>query len=144
FTDGPTEAAILDAVHFAQDKNLPLFVLGGGSNLLVSDQGFSGLVIKVGITGTDWESDRDRTLVRAGAGEDWDRLVAACVARDLAGIECLSGIPGSVGGTPVQNVGAYGQDVSEVLMQVRAYDRKTDTVVELSRQQCEFTYRASL
>jgi len=144
FTDGPTEAAILEAVHFAQDKNLPLFVLGGGSNLLVADQGFFGLVIKVGITGTEWESDRDRTIVRAGAGEDWDRLVEYCVARDLAGIECLSGIPGSVGGTPVQNVGAYGQDVSEVLVQVRAYDRKTDTIVELSRQQCEFTYRASL
>ena len=142
--DAPDEENLLRAIHFSKDKNLPLFVLGGGSNLLVADAGFSGLVIKVGIAGLEWESDADRTIFRAGAGEEWDRLVALCVDRNLAGIECLSGIPGSVGGTPVQNVGAYGQEVSEVLVSVRAYDRQTDSITELSRQDCRFTYRASL
>jgi UDP-N-acetylmuramate dehydrogenase len=144
FVDAPSEVALLDAIHFAKDKNLPIFVLGGGSNVLVADAGFPGLVIKVGIPGIEWESAGDRTIVRSGAGEEWDALVAACVERDLAGIECLSGIPGSVGGTPVQNVGAYGQEVSEVLVNVRAYDRQADSVIELSREQCEFAYRTSL
>jgi len=144
FIDVPTEETVHDAICFAKQKNLPSFVLGGGSNLLVADTGFSGVVIKVDIAGLEWESDRHTTIVRAGAGEEWDRLVALCVERDLAGIECLSGIPGSVGGTPVQNVGAYGQEVSDVLTNVRAYDRHTDSVVELSRDECRFTYRASL
>jgi len=96
------------------------------------------------LTGIEWDDDRGRTTVRAGAGEEWDRLVQLCVERDLAGIECLSGIPGSVGGTPVQNVGAYGQEVSEVLSSLRAYDRKTNMVAELSRDDCRFTYRSSL
>src|SRR6185436_499811 len=144
FMDALTEEALLEAIHFAKDHHLPIFVLGGGSNLLVADNGFPGLVIKVGISGIEWESDRDRTIVRSGAGEEWDRLVAACVEHDLAGIECLSGIPGSVGGTPVQNVGAYGQEVAEVLVSVRAYDRLKDSVVELSHEACQFTYRSSL
>ena len=144
FIDASTEEILLDAVHFAKSKKLPLFVLGGGSNLLVADAGFSGLVLKVGIAGLEWELDRDRTVVSAGAGEEWDQLVARCVERDLAGIECLSGIPGSIGGTPVQNVGAYGQEVSEALSTVRAYDRHTDAIVELSREECQFTYRSSL
>ena len=121
-----------------------MFVLGGGSNLLVADRGFPGLVLKIGLTGIGWDTQGDRAVVRAGAGEEWDRLVQLCVKRDLAGIECLSGIPGSVGGTPVQNVGAYGQEVSEVLTSVRAYDRETDSTVELSRSDCKFTYRTSL
>jgi len=144
FTDAQTEEALLDAIHFAKDRDLPLFVLGGGSNVLVADDGFPGLVIKVGIAGVEWELDRGRTLVRAGAGEEWDQLVAAAVARDLAGIECLSGIPGSVGGTPVQNVGAYGQEVSEVLTRVRAFDRHQHSIVELLNEDCRFTYRSSL
>jgi UDP-N-acetylmuramate dehydrogenase len=144
FVDAPTEPALLDAIHFARDKKLPTFVLGGGSNLLVADSGFPGLVIRVGITGVDYEPDGDRMIVRAGAGEDWDTLVASCVKQRLAGIECLSGIPGSVGGTPVQNVGAYGQEVSEVLAAVRAYDRVADSTIELSRDKCRFAYRASL
>jgi UDP-N-acetylmuramate dehydrogenase len=144
FTDAPTEEALLDAVQFAKDKNLPMFVLGGGSNLLVADTGFPGLVVKVSIGGVEWESGGDWTVVRAGAGEEWDSLVAACVRRDLAGIECLSGIPGSVAGTPIQNAGAYGQEVSEVLVSVRAYDRASDSFVELPREECRFTYRTSV
>src|SRR5262245_388494 len=121
-----------------------MFVLGGGSNLLIAEAGFPGLVIKVGVAGVKWEQNHDRTIAHAGAGEEWDRLVARCIERNLAGIECLSGIPGSVGGTPVQNVGAYGQEVSEVLVRVRAYDRHTSSVVELSREACGFTYRTSI
>jgi len=144
FVDAPSENAVLEALQFAKDRNLPVFVLGGGSNLLVADRGFPGLVMKIGLTGIDWETHRDKAVVRAGAGEEWDRFVGLCVDRDLAGVECLSGIPGSVGGTPVQNVGAYGQEVSEVLVSVRAYDRKTDSVVQLSHEDCRFTYRSSL
>ena len=144
FVDAPSENVVLSTIQFAKDQNLPVFVLGGGSNLLVADHGFPGLVMKIGLTGIDWETNRDKAVVRAGAGEEWDRLVGLCVDRDLAGVECLSGIPGSVGGTPVQNVGAYGQEVSEVLVSVRAYDRQTDSIVELSREDCRFTYRSSL
>jgi UDP-N-acetylmuramate dehydrogenase len=144
FTNALAQQDLVDSIQFAKTKKVPIFVLGGGSNVLVSDAGFPGLVIKVGIAGVEWQVDRDRTLVRAGAGEEWDPLVGSCVERGLAGIECLSGIPGSVGGTPVQNVGAYGQEVSEVLVRVCAYDRLTDSVVELSHEQCQFTYRSSL
>jgi len=144
FIDAPTDEALLEAIPFAKDRNLPVFILGGGSNLLVADAGFSGLVIKVGITGIEWENDRDKKILRAGAGEEWDRVVGLCVDKSLAGVECLSGIPGSVGGTPVQNVGAYGQEVSEVLASVRVYDRHTDRIVELSKDDCRFTYRTSV
>src|SRR5207247_2132264 len=113
-------------IHWAKEKNLPMFVLGGGSNLLVADAGFPGLVIKIAIRGIHWAPNSGDTIVRAGAGEEWDRLVETCVGRGLQGVECLSGIPGSVGGTPIQNVGAYGQEVSEVVKSVRVYDRSTD------------------
>jgi UDP-N-acetylmuramate dehydrogenase len=144
FVDALDENTVLEAAHWAKDKSLPMFILGGGSNLLVADAGFSGLVIKVGISGIDWTTANAKTIVRAGAGEEWDRLVGLAVERGLAGIECLSGIPGSVGGTPVQNVGAYGQEVSEVLTNVRVYDRNRDRIVELSRDECGFTYRTSI
>jgi UDP-N-acetylmuramate dehydrogenase len=144
FIDAPDENTVLEATWLAKERNLPIFVLGGGSNLLVADRGFPGLVIKVGLTGVEWEDNRDKMSVCAGAGEDWDRLVALCVERGLYGVECLSGIPGSVGGTPVQNVGAYGQEVSEVLSSVRAYDRSTDFVVEMPREACGFAYRTSV
>ncbi len=144
FADAPTEETLIDTIHFAEEKNLSIFILGGGSNLVVADAGFRGLVIRVAITGIDWEARAEETIVRSGAGEEWDSLVAASVERNLAGIECLSGIPGSVGGTPVQNVGAYGQEISQVLVSVRAYDRQTDCIVDLSREQCEFTYRSSV
>jgi UDP-N-acetylmuramate dehydrogenase len=144
FSNVDTEDALQDALAFAGDKGLPVFVLGGGSNLLVSDAGFRGLVVKIGLRGLEWERVRDRTLVRAGAGEDWDSVVAASVQHGLAGIECLSGIPGSVGGTPVQNVGAYGQEVSDVIVEVRALERETGRIVDLAPHDCGFSYRASI
>src|SRR5690349_19164682 len=109
----------MDAVQWSKEHNLPLFVLGGGSNLLVSDAGFPGLVLKICIREVG-ELTRGTFIV--AAGEDWDAFVARAVGANCAGIECLSGIPGSVGGTPVQNVGAYGQEVSETIARVKAVD----------------------
>ncbi len=144
FVDAPHENAVLEGIQWAKAKSLPLFILGGGSNLLVADAGFPGLVLKIGIRGIEWTRKNGDTTVCAGAGEEWDQLVASAVERGLAGIECLSGIPGSVGGTPVQNVGAYGQEVSEVLVSVRVYDRSVDRLKELSRDDCGFSYRTSI
>jgi UDP-N-acetylmuramate dehydrogenase len=129
---------------WADSAGEKVFVLGGGSNILVSDSGFDGLVIKIEIGGVAFEDDTGNVSVTAGAGEDWDELVADCVDRDLAGFECLSGIPGTVGGTPVQNVGAYGQEVSETIVSVRCFDRNTSTIVELTNEGCGFEYRKSI
>jgi UDP-N-acetylmuramate dehydrogenase len=130
-----------EAVKFARRRNLALFVLGGGSNLLVSDHGWGGLVLQVGILGI---AEQSQTVFEAGAGVDWDDFVAHCVARNCSGIECLSGIPGSVGGTPVQNVGAYGQEVSETILSVLAFDLIENCVRELNASECGFSYRASV
>ncbi len=141
------ENEVDEAVRFAKASNLGLFVLGGGSNVLISDSGFSGLTMRVAVTGIETlESDPagKEVYVTAGAGEDWDRFVAFCVANDLAGVECLSGIPGLVGGTPVQNVGAYGQEVAETIVSVRCYDRTTGTFNLLSNRECGFSYRSSI
>ena len=139
FLNATSEKEVIDGLDFAKGKNLPLFVLGGGSNLLVADRGFEGLVLRVGLRGLTWEGAE----LCAAAGEDWDGVVAACVGRDFGGVECLSGIPGLAGGTPVQNVGAYGQETADVLVGVRALDRRTESVVELSKEQCGFAYRTS-
>ena len=140
FLDATSEEAIVDGLDYARRKNLLVFVLGGGSNLLVSDRGFDGLVLRIGLKGMTWEGSR----LRAAAGEDWDAVVAACVDRGLGGVECLSGIPGLAGGTPVQNVGAYGQETADVLVSVAALDRQRGQRVELSKQQCGFAYRSSI
>lgn len=134
------------AVAFAQSKSLPLFVLGGGSNLVVSDSGWPGLVLKVSITGIDRRSAEPdgKVVFDVGAGEPWDRFVSQAVLARCAGIECLSGIPGSVGGTPVQNVGAYGQEVSQTIASVEVFDQKDGQVRELCREACGFSYRSSI
>lgn len=144
FVDALTEDDVLNAVDWAVDRSLPVFILSGGSNVLVSDDGFAGLVVRVAIRGISSRARGSTMLVTAAAGEVWDHFVAWCVERHLAGVECLSGIPGSVGGTPVQNVGAYGQEVSETIQAVRAYDRQQRRVVELSSRECRFSYRASI
>ncbi|MEO5859709.1 MAG: UDP-N-acetylmuramate dehydrogenase [Pyrinomonadaceae bacterium] len=138
----PEELAELFA--WAGSAGLEVFILGGGSNILVSDAGFDGLVIKIEIGGIDFKDDDGNVIVTAGAGEDWDGFVRECIHRDLAGLECLSGIPGTVGGTPVQNVGAYGQEVSETIVSVRCFDRSDAVMVELSNEQCGFEYRKSI
>ena len=147
FLEAVSEPDVEEAASFASTQALPLFVLGGGSNLVVADEGFPGVVLKVSIPGVSIVGPEDlsigRVSIRAGAGEDWDRLVALAVQRNLAGIECLSGIPGTVGGTPVQNVGAYGQEVSEVIRTVRAWDRNGGRIVDLKNAECGFAYRTS-
>jgi len=120
-----------------------LFVLGGGSNVLVSDRGFPGLVLHITLKGPDHPVDQDGDLFRVAAGEDWDTFVQRTTDAGFAGVECLAGIPGSVGGTPVQNVGAYGQEVSNVIERVRAFDIEAQKLVELSSAECEFSYRRS-
>ena len=144
FAEARVEDEMLEAFSFAEQQRLPLFILGGGSNALVADEGFPGLVVHVAFKGVSWRSEGDEVIVRAQAGEDWDELVRQCVERGLAGVECLSGIPGSVGGTPVQNVGAYGQEVSETIVSVRVLDRLAGRFVELSDAECKFSYRASI
>jgi len=141
FVEAETVGDVEEAVGFARGRELPLFVLGGGSNLLVSDRGWDGLVLQVGILGIEEQSG---TTFDVGAGVDWDELVAHCVARNFGGIECLSGIPGSVGGTPVQNVGAYGQEVSETIVSVLAFDLGENCVRELKAAECGFSYRSSI
>ncbi len=144
FAEARAEDEMLEAFSFAELKRLPIFILGGGSNALVADEGFPGLVIHVSFKGVSWRDEGDKVTVIAQAGEDWDELVRQCVERDLAGVECLSGIPGSVGGTPVQNVGAYGQEVSETIISVRVFDRSAGRFAELSNAECQFSYRASI
>ncbi len=104
------------AIRFAETRELPLFVLGGGSNVVISDRGWPGLVLQIGISGITQQDAQDKIRFVVGAGENWDSFVEHCVSSNCAGVECLSGIPGSVGGTPIQNVGAYGQEVSETIV----------------------------
>jgi len=120
-----------------------VLVLGGGSNLVISDEGFSGLVLQIAIGGVNTTRHGEDVILAAGAGESWDSLVDSAVKQNLAGIECLSGIPGTVGGTPIQNVGAYGQEVATVIESVAALDRLTRAAVRLSRDDCGFAYRMS-
>jgi UDP-N-acetylmuramate dehydrogenase len=144
FAEAVSEDDLVAGIAFARERQLPLFILGGGSNLLVSDAGFPGLVLRIAVRGIASTEESGRSIISAAAGEDWDGLVAYAVAADLAGVECLSGIPGTVGGTPVQNVGAYGQEVSQTIVTVRAFDRKTGQFVDLTASDCGFSYRRSI
>lgn len=132
------------ALLWSLDKKQPMFVLGGGSNLLVADSGFPGLVVKMGLLGITESKRSDKRIFEAGAGEDWDKLVALAVAGECAGIETLSGIPGTVGGTPVQNVGAYGQEVSETITSVRVLELASGKILDFNNDACGFTYRTSI
>lgn len=143
FVKAGTEVDVVEAFEWAENNGLELFVLGGGSNVLVADEGFEGLVLQVAIT-SKVQSPKPKVEITAGAGVDWDEFVEYCVSQDLAGVECLSGIPGFVGGTPVQNVGAYGQEVSETIVSVRCFDRRSKKIVELSNAECGFSYRKSI
>jgi len=138
------QAEVREAVQFARDRGLSLFVLGGGSNLLVADAGFNGVVLKIALIGTERVDEGSRAIFTVAAGEDWDAFVARTLETNCGGIECLSGIPGSVGGTPVQNVGAYGQEVSETIRSVEVFDRQQMEKKVFSNEECGFAYRASL
>lgn len=135
---------VREAIEFARAKNAPLFVLGAGSNLVVSDKGWPGLVLRVAVQGINHRHGHGTAYFDVGAGEDWDGFVAATVGHNCAGIECLSGIPGSVGATPVQNVGAYGQEVSETIESVVVIEVATGEEVEFEKDDCGFGYRTSL
>jgi UDP-N-acetylmuramate dehydrogenase len=135
------------AVSFARQRDLPLFVMGGGSNLVVADSGWPGVVLRMAIKGIEQRAgynDEGKVLFDAGAGESWDGFVSRAVVAQCAGVECLSGIPGSVGATPVQNVGAYGQEVANTIDSVEVFDLKDNQVRELCNQACGFSYRSSI
>ncbi len=135
---------VRQALDFSRTRNLPLFVIGGGSNLVVSDSGWPGLVLKVALSGIERRNEGGRVLFDVAAGESWDGFVAQAVAANCAGVECLSGIPGSVGGTPVQNVGAYGQEVSQTIESVQVLELSSGHVRDLSNPACGFSYRSSI
>jgi UDP-N-acetylmuramate dehydrogenase len=140
-----TEADLIDAVRGADEAGEPVLLIGGGSNLVIADDGFPGTVISIATRGVRYEPDGDgRVAVTAVAGEDWDDVVAGAVAHGLAGLECLSGIPGRAGATPIQNVGAYGQEVAEAITSVRVFDRLTSEIRIIPNEACRFSYRNSL
>lgn len=143
FIEAANESDVAAAVTWARQQGVPLFVLGGGSNLFVADEGFEGAVLHVRLLGVTKLEQNGHTVYQAAAGEDWDGFVCRCIADDSAGLECLSGIPGTVGGTPVQNVGAYGQEVATSIETVQAYDMEASEFVEFSNAECGFAYRRS-
>ncbi|MGA8088140.1 MAG: UDP-N-acetylmuramate dehydrogenase [Terracidiphilus sp.] len=146
FVSAESEADIPEAAAWARDAGVPLFVLGGGSNLLVADAGFHGLVLHMALKGIriqEGVASSNERVYQVAAGEEWDHFVQRTVDDDCAGLECLAGIPGTVGGTPVQNVGAYGQEVSSVIDRVRAFDLHEHIFEEFSATDCAFAYRHS-
>jgi UDP-N-acetylmuramate dehydrogenase len=143
FVAAGTEENLIEAVRAADARGEPVLILGGGSNLVVADEGFPGTVLHLATRGVTIAPGDDGVAVTVAAGEDWDALVRRCVAEGLSGVECLSGIPGLAGATPIQNVGAYGQEVAETIVTVRAYDRLRDKAVELANAECGFGYRTS-
>ncbi len=144
-TDVSSAAEIAEIYHNAKGQNLPIFVLGGGSNIIVRDEGYNGIVIRNRITGFDIIDDQpsDVTL-KIGGGEVWDSVVQRTVDMHLTGIEAMSGIPGTAGAAPVQNVGAYGQEIADTLLSLEAYDSQTDSFVTLQSNDCGFSYRDSI
>lgn len=135
---------IREALDWARKGNVPAFILAGGSNVLISDEGFDGLVVHIDLRGVTVESLDEYAMVRVAAGELWDDFVKMAVERGWSGIECLSGIPGFTGATPIQNVGAYGQEVAETIVRVEALDRETGRVRTFTNEECQFGYRSSI
>jgi UDP-N-acetylmuramate dehydrogenase len=144
FCECKTEKDLIESLDYAKTNNLKIQILGGGSNTIFSDEGFDGLVIKIDIKGIKIHNDfKDNIIIKASAGEEWDDFVKYCVENKFAGVECLSGIPGSVGATPIQNVGAYGQEVKDTIIFVKAIDRITYIPTMFSNEDCLFGYRTS-
>jgi UDP-N-acetylmuramate dehydrogenase len=150
--EAATDEQVVAAVRAADGSGEPLLVLGGGSNLVVADGGFPGTVVHIATGGVRLDgaggsragpNGQDAAELTVAAGEDWDAVVAACVGEGLAGLECLSGIPGYAGATPIQNVGAYGQEVAECIISVRVYDRERGAVTDVAGADCGFGYRTS-
>ena len=142
FVEVATESEIIAAIEAAGDT--PILIMGDGTNMLVSDQGFEGVVIRISNHALAAEVDAcSGATLTIGAGENWDEFVATTIERGFAGLETLSGIPGSVGAAPIQNIGAYGHEVSEFITRVRTYDREKKVVKTFTNQECEFEYRNS-
>lgn len=140
-----TEDELIEFVKTADKAGEKLLILGGGSNLLISDAGFAGTVIKVESSGSSLDYDPcSGGMIEVSAGEDWDKFVALTIEKGFADLESLSGIPGTVGGAPIQNIGAYGHEVSETIARVRAYDRKKGEITTFTNEQCKFSYRNSI
>lgn len=144
FVEVDSLAALKDALAFARKKNLPIAFLGGGSNMLISDQGYAGIVLRILIPGIEWKETADGYEATVGAGVNWDKFVAEAVRRGYQGAENLSSIPGTTGGAIVQNIGAYGIEVKELVLAVNAYDVTTEEVKTLTRAECCFGYRESI
>ena len=144
FAVAENEDDVVEALDFAERRKLPIFVLGGGSNVLVSDAGFPGIVILVRIKDFRSRLEGEHCFVYAGAGEEWQNFADRCVSSNWQGVECLAGIPGTVGAAPVQNIGAYGQDVAETIAGVRAIGIDTGKAVFFSNEECAFAYRKSI
>jgi len=138
-----TADEVIEIIAAADAIGEPVLVIAGGSNLLIADGGFDGLALRIAVNGIEVSQQGHRTRVDVGAGEPWDDVVGFCVSHALAGVECLSGIPGWTGATPIQNVGAYGQEVADTIVSVRAYDRRAGAIVDLTPEQCGFAYRSS-
>jgi len=140
-----SEAQLIESVIAADNAKVPLLILGGGSNVLISDSGFAGTVIRVETTGNSFEIDAcSGGTLTVSAGSDWDDFVAFTIEKGLANLESLSGIPGTVGGAPIQNIGAYGHEVSEVIARVRTFDREKQEVKTFMASECGFSYRNSI
>lgn len=140
-----TEAELIESISLADENNEPVLILGGGSNVLVGDEGFAGVVILIETTGNSYEIDAcSGGMLQVSAGDDWDKFVQFTLDKGLANLESLSGIPGTVGGAPIQNIGAYGHEVSEVIARVRAYDRQEKKVQTFAAADCDFSYRSSI
>jgi UDP-N-acetylmuramate dehydrogenase len=144
FAEALNTSEALEAIEYAKSHQAPLFILGGGSNLVISDAGWPGMVLKIAVPGINHRHGHGTAYFDVGAGEDWDGFVASTVQHHCAGLECLSGIPGSVGGTPVQNVGAYGQEVSETIHSLVALNLETGQEEEFEKEDCGFGYRSSV
>ena len=145
FVEAATSTEVSAAVEFARQRQLALFVLGGGSNVLIADRGFNGLVLRIVSTGmTEFSCEAGQRTFSVAAGESWDDFVDYAVARNCGGIECLAGIPGTTGGAPIQNIGAYGQEAADTIASVQIFDLQSNLVIDLDAAACRFRYRGSI
>ena len=145
FSDIHTVQELHDLLVDAQTKHIPVFILGGGSNVIAHDEGYKGLVLRIRLAGFEViADDLYSTSIKIGAGENWDEVVKRTVDMRLTGIEAMSAIPGTTGAAPVQNVGAYGQEIAETLVSLEAYDREANQIVTLQNEDCGFSYRHSI
>ncbi len=144
FTEVHSEDELVQALGYAKKHTLPVFILGGGSNILVGDKGFDGLVIHNRIKGIEIATRDETTYLSCGAGEVWDDIVSLSVSEGLTGLELLSGIPGTLGAAPVQNIGAYGTSMDSIFFELKAYDREKENFIVFSKKGCQFAYRSSI